>query len=127
MKKGYIIIIIGICFFFLLIYFLWGLTYTLEPEPPLLIKKIDIDKQNRIEILYIAGNTTSQNYTIIKKINNKTKEEFILDNYERYNFLEKYYLEGDNLTLILRDTSVHYVEIIDTLRLNIQDVKYKIE
>jgi hypothetical protein len=130
MKRGCVItiIIIGISFFSLLIYFYWGITRIFESEVPTLIKKIDIGEQNKIEILYIAGNATSRNYTQIRKIDNKTNKKYLLESYEkRYNYLEKYKLNGDSLILVLRDTSSIHLERVDTFLLNIQDIKYELK
>jgi hypothetical protein len=128
MKKSCFITIfvIGICSILILLY-LYGTTHILETNPPVLIKKINIGKNNEIKILYIEGNATSQNYIQIRRIDNTTKEEYILGNYERYNYLEKYKFKNDSLTLILKDTSIFHFECVDTFRLNINEIKYKIE
>ncbi|MDL2306280.1 hypothetical protein LJC72_13270 [Bacteroides sp. OttesenSCG-928-D19] len=130
MKKGCIIsiAIIGIAFFLFLFLYSYAGSHLLEPASPILIKTIEVDKQNKIEILYIPGNATSQNITQIRKINKKTKEKYVLENYyKRYNYLEKFSLEDKKLSIILRDTNIHYFERMDTFQLNIQDVKYKLE
>jgi hypothetical protein len=99
----------------------------LKPEAFILMERINVDEQSEVKILYIPGNATSQNITQVRKINHETKEEYVLGNYERYNYLDQYWLEGDSLVLVLRDTSVYHIISIDTVKLNTQDIKYKIE
>ncbi|MDR2057208.1 MAG: hypothetical protein LBP83_02800 [Dysgonamonadaceae bacterium] len=128
MKKGYLsAIIIIVLVISVSIFYYWSITQIFKPVVSVSMGKINIDEQNEIEILYIPGNATSQNITQIRKINNTTKEKYVLGNYERYNYLDKYYLSEENLIIILRDTSIHHFESIDTVQLNIQNIKYKIK
>ncbi|GHT01620.1 hypothetical protein FACS189421_14270 [Bacteroidia bacterium] len=128
MKRIYIIIV---CVIGILIISISAFNYLvpqiLEPALPVLMEKINLDEQNEIEILYIPGNATSQNITQIRKTNKKTKEKYVLENYERYNYLDRFSLDGENLSIVLRDTSVHHLESIETFQLNVQDVKYKLK
>jgi hypothetical protein len=129
MKKGCLIavIVISISVFSILFFYLWGITHILDLKSPIIIEKFDIGGQKDIQILYVPGNATLMNGVQVRKINKQTKEEYLLENYDRYNYLDKYDFEGQTLTLVLRDTSVHHLESIDTFQLNINDVKYKIK
>jgi hypothetical protein len=128
MKKKYLIIVIVVSLIISILFVSYlSLIRIFDSVVSVSMGKINIDSTNEIEIIYVQGNATSQNFTVVKKTNKETKAEYILDNYERYNYLEKYYLDGENLTLILRDTSVHHVEIIDTFRLNIHNIQYKLQ
>jgi hypothetical protein len=129
MKKIYLVavFIIGISVFSFILFYLWGITHILDLKPPIVIEKIDIGGQIDIQILYVPGNATLMNGVQIRKINKQTQEEYLLGNYDRYNYLDEYSLEGQNLTFVLRDTSVHHLESVDTFQLNINDVKYKIK
>lgn len=128
MKKRYIVIIIStILVIVLFVFFYWNAINMLKPEAFILMERINVDEQSEVKILYIPGNATSQNITQVRKINHETKEEYVLGNYERYNYLDQYWLEGDSLVLVLRDTSVYHIISIDTVKLNTQDIKYKIE
>jgi len=129
MKRGIILLIIVVLIIIISvsIFYYFSVFSVFKPSASVSMGNINIDEQSEIEILYIPGNATSQNITQIRKIDKSTNEKFVLENYERYNYLDKYYLKGDCITIILRDTSVHHFESIDTVRLNIHDVKYKIE
>lgn len=130
MKKSCIvsIAIIGITVFLFLLLYLYAASHLLEPASPILVNKIDIDGQYEIEILYIPGNATSQNITQIRKINKRTKEKYVLENYnKRYSYLEKLSIDDNTLSIILRDTSDHNLERVDTFQLDMQDVKYKLK
>ena len=127
MKKGYLVVnIILILIVSLSVFYCFNVSWIFEPAVSISMGKINIDGQNEIQVLYIQGNASSQNITQVRKINNKTKEKYILGNYERYNYLDEFYLDRDNLTIILRDTSIHHFTSVDTIRIDIQNVKYKI-
>jgi len=119
-----IIIVLAIA---ILICYSVGSFRLLESSTPVLLKKIYLDTQNEVEIIYIPGNATSQNITQIRKINLISGKKSVLGNFERYNYLESDSLCGSNLMIVLRDTGVYHFNCIDTIRLNIHDVQYEIK
>jgi hypothetical protein len=59
------------------------------------------NKLYKIGLFFIPSNASSQSYIQIKKLGN----EEVLQNYERYNYVNDYKLFNDTLRLILSDTS----------------------
>jgi hypothetical protein len=91
------------------------------------MKNIDIDRHSEIEILYIAGNATSQNFTQIRKVNKDTHQKYLIANIERYNYLDSCNLNDTLLTLVLCDTSVYHLKVKDTITVNINNIQYQLK
>jgi ABC-type Fe3+-hydroxamate transport system substrate-binding protein len=75
-------------------------------------------KKCKLRITYLSGNATSQNCIQVSKQSGDSEE--VLQNYERYNYLEKYQLLADtSLLLILRDTISYLGNKPDTMFLKL--------
>ena len=89
-----------------------------------------IDERYSIEF-YNVTSPISTNCIQVRKINNKTKEEYLLENYEKFDNMIGYCLSGDSMTIYIRKG--HRVKtqsdsiLCDTFYLNINDVKWKIK
>lgn len=129
MKKIFVIglLVALFCTSLAFVLFVYCRNGLLEVEPSISLQTIPIDKDNEICIEYSRGNATSRDYLQVFKKNNKERKVYILENYERYNYLVEYNLIGDSLTLILKDTITHHVECIDTFCININDYEYQLE
>jgi len=66
------------------------------------VAEIDVPNKYKIGIFYLPSNASSQSYIQIRRLENQD----VLENYERYNFLNDYKLCNDTLRLILSDTSL---------------------
>lgn len=55
-----------------------------------------------INFYYIGGGATNNDCIQVRKQNNTTKKEIILDTFEKYKILVSYCFNGDSLTLILK-------------------------
>ena len=68
----------------------------------------------------------------VRKIEEETKEEYLLENYEGYDNMVGYCFRRDTITIFLRkgywigNRSSNFVEC-DTFHLNINNVKWKIK
>jgi hypothetical protein len=88
---------------------------------PLSVSCIQVRKKHNINPDNFNGTITYED-----------QEEYILENYENYDNMVGYCLQGDSLTVFLRKGywlgkhSSNFVEC-DTFKLNINDVKYKIK
>jgi len=95
-------------------------------SPPTLITEMNFDDRYSIKFYCVSS------YFQVRKIDNKTKEEYLLKNYRYYDNLVGYCLQGDSMTVYLRSgyeinkQSSDYIKC-DTFHLNINDVQWKIE
>lgn len=65
------------------------------------IAEIEIPNKYKIGVFYLPSNASSQSYIQIRRLENGE----VLQNYERYNFVNDYKLFNDTLRLVLSDTS----------------------
>ena len=67
---------------------------------------IDIPNKNyKLKVVYIPSNATIQSSIQIRKLQTNNKTEELLQDYERYNYVDTMYLKNDTtFMLIIRDT-----------------------
>jgi len=80
-------------------------TFSLFDDEFKVIKQIDVpNKKYFLRIYYIPSNASSQSYIQVRKIENGVEE--VLESYERYNYLKRYSIIGqDTLSLLISDTT----------------------
>jgi len=112
----------GIALFVMLTSSLLSCTDILEVKEKELFV-IDIpNKLYRLRIVHIPSNATIQSSIQIRKVYNNKKDEEVLQNYERYNYLESYKLLSDTaLMIVIKDT----ISYLGSKRLDTMIVKLK--
>ena len=79
-------------------------TFSLFDDEFKVIKQIDVpNKKYFLRIYYIPSNASSQSYIQVKKIENGVEE--VLESYERHNYLKRYSIGQDTLSLLISDTT----------------------
>lgn len=110
----------GIIFFLVVFYFIYQLsTFSLFEEEIKVIKEIRVpNKKYLLRVYYIPSNATTQSYIQVRKVEKNT--EFVLQSYERFNYLNGYKFIGrDTLNLSISDTSFVHAPI--------EEVKFKLQ
>jgi len=99
--------------------------------PPTYITGYSLGIKGSIKFFY-AGDALSASCIQVRKIDNETNDEYLLENYKGYDNMVGYCLRGDSITVFLRKgywigkQSSTFVEC-DTFHLSINDVKWKIK
>jgi len=133
MKKGcritaIVTAILILSFIIFVFYFLY--TFSSGMTGRVHITETNLDVRYSIKFDYVTS-PLSANFIQVLKIDNKTKEEYLLENYDNYDNMVGYCLQGDSMTIYLKGgyrvnkQSSNYIEC-DTFHLNINDVKLKL-
>lgn len=71
---------------------------------------IDVpNKGYKLRVVYIPSNATIQSSIQIKKFQGDKKTEELLQDYERYNYVDTLYLQNDTTFLIILKDTVSYL------------------
>lgn len=102
----------------LMIYIFYKLsTFTLFDVEFTVLQTIEIpQKDYKLRIYSIPPNATSQSYVQIRKVENEAEE--VIANFERYNDVKNYNINGDSISFILVDTSSVKVKL-DTMSIKL--------
>jgi hypothetical protein len=102
MKRYLIIFFILILLIFLGYYIYKASTFNVFDVEIIKVAEIEVpNKSYKIGLYYLPSNASSQSYIQVKSLGNQE----VLQNFERYNFLNDYKLLNDTLRLVLSDTS----------------------
>lgn len=78
-------------------------TFSLFDDDLTLVEEIELDnKDYSIKIYYIPSDATIQSSIQIRKVKDGIEE--VLQDYERYNFLESHKVKNDSLFIVINDT-----------------------
>ncbi len=129
MKKLYLILVTA---FVLIISFVVCYSQALDlSTPPTYITGHSLGVKGLINFFAIRS-SLSANCIQVRKTDNETSKEYLLENYDGYDNLVGYSLHGDSLVVFLRggyELNDHFSNAVecDTFHLNINNVKWEIE
>ena len=111
MKTKKIILGLGVVILILLVFVIYKLsTFTLFDNEFKVVESIQVpDKNYTIKIYHIPSNSSSQSYIQIRKIENGVEE--VLENYERFDHLDSYFIKKDTLIITISDLVLSKSEV----------------
>lgn len=116
--KSKIVILIFIITGSALFYFLCGIFSFNLGDNIELLQNYKYENKVNINIYYIPSNATSNDYIQVRIKDMESKTDTII-NFEKYNYIVNSGLDGPLLNIVLKDTSVHHINRIDTFIVNI--------
>jgi hypothetical protein len=114
-------VVIGISIISYVLYFFAAIEKT---TPPTYITERSLGVKGSIKFFYISS-SLSASFIQVRKIDNETKKEYILENYESYDNMVGYCLKGDSLTVFLKKGYSSCTDAgskCDTFKLNVNDI-----
>ena len=83
---------------------------------------IDIpNKDYKLRVVYIPSNSTIQSSIQIRKFQGDEKTEVLLQDYERYNYVDTLYLQNDTtLLIVIKDTISYLGNKADTMLIKLK-------
>lgn len=130
MKKKTLIVVVllSVVALFLFIFLLSLFNFK---EKPTYITEHSLGLKESIRFVYV-NSSLSVSCIQIRKIDKKTKDEYLLETYQNYDNMIGYTLSNDTLTVFLRQgywlnkSSSDFIKC-DTFHLNINNIKWKIK
>lgn len=115
-----ITIVISIIVISIVSYFIYLIaTLSLFDENSLqLINELEVpNKEYTLRLYYIPSNATSQSYIQVRKV--ILNEEEVIENYERYNFINGYEFTNDSIFQLVLSDTLFIDRKIDTIQLKL--------
>lgn len=117
-KRGLIVAVVALG----IVLSVWAIykisTFSLFDSENTEITEITIpNKDYKLKLYHVPSNATSQSYIQVRKIENE--KEYVLRNYERYNYVVSHAIKNETLELVLKDTAAVNIKV-DTVYVKLE-------